>query len=137
MTSTGVDCASVRADSTTEPISVPRHPPVDAVVSAGKGLGQYSDGEAEGKEASERTCGRTAGEAPFIGGDEMPGSEPLVLAHVGEEPVSLLALDRNRSKLTAPIPSEDLVERPSAKAAVRIVENDVTFHSARLSQGGK
>jgi hypothetical protein len=134
---TGVDRASLRADPTTEPVSVPRHPPVDAVGSARKGLGQYSDGEAEGKEASERTCGRTAGEAPFIGGDEMPGSEPLVLAHVGEEPVSLLALDRDCSKLTAPIPSEDLVERPSAKAAVRIVENDVTFHHSRLSQRWK
>lgn len=55
--STGVDRASVRADPTTEPVSVPRHPPVDAVGSAGKGLGQYSDGEAQGKEASERTCG--------------------------------------------------------------------------------
>ena len=137
MTSTGVDCASVRADSTTEPISVPRHPPVDAVGRARKGLGQYSDGEAEGKEASERTCGRTAGEAPFIGGDEMPGSEPVVLAHVGEEPGSLLALDRDCAELTAPIPSEDLVERPSAKAAVRIVENDVTLHHSRLSQRWK
>jgi hypothetical protein len=47
----------MRADPTTEPISVPRHPPVDAVGRARKGLGQYSDGEAEGKEASERTCG--------------------------------------------------------------------------------
>jgi hypothetical protein len=65
----------------------------------------------------------------------MPGSEPLVLAHVGEEPVSLLALDRDCPELTAPIPSEDLVERPSAKAAVRVVENDVTFHHSRLSQG--
>lgn len=65
----------------------------------------------------------------------MPGSEPLVLAQVGEEPVSLLALDRDCAELTAPIPSEDLVERPSAKAAVRVVENDVTFHHSRLSQG--
>jgi hypothetical protein len=54
LASTGVDRASVRADPTTEPLSVPRHPPVDAV-SARKGLGQYGDGEAEGKEASERT----------------------------------------------------------------------------------
>jgi hypothetical protein len=57
LASTGVDRASVRADATTEPISVPRHPPVDAVGSARKGLGQYGDGEAQGKEASERTCG--------------------------------------------------------------------------------
>ena len=50
-----IDCASVRADPTTEPASVPRHPPADAVGSARKAIGQYSDGEAEGKEASERT----------------------------------------------------------------------------------
>jgi hypothetical protein len=55
LASTGVDRASVRADPTTEPLSIPRRPPVDAVGRARKGLGQYSDGEAEGKEASERT----------------------------------------------------------------------------------
>jgi len=67
----------------------------------------------------------------------MPGSEPLVLAHVGEVSVSLLALDRDCAELTAPIPSEALVERPSAEAAVRVVENDVTFHHSRLSQRWK
>jgi hypothetical protein len=56
LASTGVDCASVRADPTTEPLSIPRHPPVDTVGRARKGLGQYGNGEAEGKEASERTC---------------------------------------------------------------------------------
>jgi len=137
LASTWVDGASARADPTTEPLSVPRYPPVDTVGRPRKGLGQYSDGEAEGKEASERTCGRTAGEAPSIGGDEMPGSEPLVLAHVGKEPVSLIALDRDCVEVTAPIPSEDLVERPSAKAAIGIVENDVTFHHSRLSRRWK
>jgi hypothetical protein len=56
LASTGVDRASVRADPTTEPVSVPRHPPVDVVGSAREGLGESSDGEAQGKEASERTC---------------------------------------------------------------------------------
>jgi hypothetical protein len=31
----------------------------------------------------------------------------------------------------APIPLENLVERPSAKTAVGVVENDVTFHQFR------
>jgi hypothetical protein len=65
----------------------------------------------------------------------MPGSESLVLAHVGEEPVSLLALDRDCPKLTAPIPSENLVERPSAKTAVLVIENDVTFHHSETTSG--
>jgi hypothetical protein len=30
---------------------------------------------------------------------------------------------------------EDLVERPSAKAAVRVVENDVTFHLSETTSG--
>ena len=65
----------------------------------------------------------------------MPGSEPLVLAYVGEYPVPLLALDRDCPNLTAPIPLENLVERPSAKAAVRVVENDVTFHHSETTSG--
>jgi hypothetical protein len=65
----------------------------------------------------------------------MPGSEPLVLAHAGEYPVSLDALDRDVPNLTAPIPLEDLVERPSAKAAIGVVENDVTFHHSKTTSG--
>jgi len=30
---------------------------------------------------------------------------------------------------------ENLVERPSAKAAVRVVENDVTFHHSETTSG--
>jgi hypothetical protein len=30
---------------------------------------------------------------------------------------------------------EDLVERPSAKAAVHVVENDVTFHDSETTSG--
>ena len=47
----------------------------------------------------------------------------------------LLALDRDCPNLTAPIPLENLVERPSAKAAVRVVENDVTFHHLETTSG--
>jgi hypothetical protein len=35
----------------------------------------------------------------------------------------------------APIPLENLVERPSAKTAVGVVENDVTFHQFRDYSG--
>jgi hypothetical protein len=30
---------------------------------------------------------------------------------------------------------EDLVERPSAKAAIGVVENDVTFHHSKTTSG--
>ena len=52
----------------------------------------------------------------------MPGLQSCLLGHRGEQPCALLALDLDRPQ-SAPIPGENLVEGPAAKAAVAVIED--------------
>jgi hypothetical protein len=54
----------------------------------------------------------------------MPGVEAFALGDRGEQPCTLLALNRNRADGGVAVPGEHLVEAPLAEAAVGVVEND-------------
>src|SRR3954452_19445091 len=66
----------------------------------------------------------------------MPGGEPLLLAHAGEEPASLLALDRDGAQAVVAIPAQDHAETPLAEPAVGVVQECVLF-GQRLVGGGR
>jgi hypothetical protein len=51
----------------------------------------------------------------------MPGGEPLLLTHAGEEPASLIALNRDGSQPPVAIPAQDHAETPLAEPAVGVV----------------
>ena len=53
---------------------------------------------------------------------KVPRVEPHLLGHLGQQELTLLALDRHRAQPPAAIPRQDLVRAPAAERAVFVVE---------------
>ena len=53
----------------------------------------------------------------------MPGGHPLGLVEIGQPPLGLGALKRDRLQSPAPVPAQQAGEEPHAEAAVRVVED--------------
>src|SRR5207244_5145263 len=77
-----------------------------------------------GEDSSQRLGHGTCREQLAVGADEVPGVEPHRWIHPGEQPLALLALDRDRTEAFRPVPGENLVQRPLAEDAVLVVEED-------------
>lgn len=60
----------------------------------------------------------------------------MLLDQVGEELVALVAPDGNRAEAGATVPPEETVERPSAEAALLVVQNDVSLHTFSVRRHG-
>src|SRR5437868_4476565 len=86
---------------------------------------------AAGKQSREGLGGRPRREESSVVEDEMPRIEARVGSDRGEQLRPLLALDRNRTQALRAVPGEDLVERPSAEAAVLVVQQNTLLRLAQ------
>lgn len=92
---------------------------------------------AAGEQLREGLGGCAGRDDPPVGFDEMPRVEAGIGRDRREQARALGALDRNGAQALCTIPAKDLVERPPAKAAVLVVQQDALRRAAQraLSRG--
>jgi hypothetical protein len=121
----GVHRAGFRSERSAESFTVPRHETIRRARQDGNRRSHSSERLAlrkEAKEGSDRIARRTHG---AVGKHQMPGRHLRLLVHPRKECVRLRAVEGHRTDPAVAVPGEDLVQRPTAEAAVGVVEQDV------------